>query len=372
MRTPLFIRFAAGALLPAAALVLPGCASENGGGADVGLPAALVITTDYQSGAYSAIRLADLSGASTIDVIHQDSTCRHDPITGLPYVIQRLGADAIAVIDPGSRWRVVDEYSVGAGSNPQDIAVVAPDRAYVSLLGRDYLLVLDPAGGAALGLVDLSAFADGDGLPEASGLVAVGDSVYLTVLRLESFLPVNQSYLVEIDAATGVIVADYPLAATPSGKLRWNPVLERVVLIEPGSFSDPTDGGIELFDPATGQLSGLVITEAQLGGDVVDAVLASEDTGFAVVGLDSAGKGRTRVVVFDPSSGEVTRVIEEADAWNHMHLELTPDHSQLWLAERRPNDPGVRIFDAATGDELTDGPISTGLPPFAICFVDAG
>jgi hypothetical protein len=190
------------------------------------------------------------------------------------------------------------------------------------------------------------------------------------VMRLTNLQPTNPSYLVEIDAATGAIVDDYQLTQTPSGQVRYNTTLERIVLVESGSFSDPADGCVELFDPVTKQASGPLITEAQLGGDVVDAVLVSDSVGFAIVGSDSDGVGHTRVVMFDPSSGQVTRVLVEADAWNHMSLELTPDHSQLWLPERRSDDPGVRIFDATTGDETTDGPISTGLPPFAICFVE--
>jgi hypothetical protein len=273
-------------------------------------------------------------------------------------------------VDTTADWLIANEYSVGAGSNPQDIAVTAPDRAYVSLFGEDHLLVVHPTEGTVLDEIDLSAYADADGLPEASGLVHLDGTVYVTVQRLENLQPVNQSYLVELDAATGAILGDHAPAGTPSGRLRWNPVLERIVLVESGSFSDPTDGGIELFDPATGQLSGLVATEGQLGGDIVDAVLASESAGFAVVGTDSDSVGHTRVVMFDPASGEVIRVLEDADAWNHMYLELTPDHSRLWLPERRPSDPGIRIFDAATGDEVTGAPVSTGLPPFHVCFVE--
>ncbi|HUT76820.1 MAG TPA: hypothetical protein VM285_03995 [Polyangia bacterium] len=359
-----------GALALAVGLLLLGCSQDEGGGAVFEGQAALVTTTDYQSGAYSAIRLSDLATVNTIDIVHQDSVCRYDPITKFPYVVQRLGADAIAVVDTASDWQIVNEYSVGAGTNPQDIAVVAADRAYVSLFGESYLLVVHPTEGTVLGEIDLSAYADADGLPEASGLVHIGGSVYATVLRLEGFLPVNQSYLVEIDAATGAIVGDHPLAKTPSGRLRYNQVLERIVLVESGSFSEATDGGIELFDPATGQLTGLIVTEEQLGGDIVDAALASASVGFAIVGTESDAVGHTRVVMFDPAAGEVTKVIEDAEAWNHMYLELTPDHSQLWLAERRPSDPGVRIFDTATGDEITAEPLSTGLPPFSICFVE--
>jgi hypothetical protein len=363
-------RIPRGARAFACGLLLLCCTPDGGGGADLEGQAALVITTDYGSGAYSAIRLADLAQVNTIETVHQDSICRWDPITGFPYVVERLGADAVAVVDTTADWLIANEYSVGAGTNPHDIAVTAPDRAYVSLFGADHLLVLHPTEGTVLDEVDLSTWADGDGLPEASGLVHVDGTVYAALQRLENLQPVNQAYLLEIDGATGAILDGHPLAKTPSGRLRWNPVLERIVLVESGSFSDPTDGGIELFDPATGQTSGLIVTEAQLGGDIVDAVLASESVGFAVVGTNSDGAGRTRVVMFDPGSGEVTRVLEDADAWNHMYLELTPDHSQLWLAERKPSDPGIRIFDAQGGDELTAAPLSTGLPPFAICFVE--
>ncbi len=344
------------------------CAAQNGSGASLEGEAALVITTDYQSGAYSAVRLSDRAVVRNVEVIHQDSVCRYDPVTGHPFVIGRLGADAIAVVDTEGDWTIVNEYSVGPGSNPQDIAVVSEQRAYVSLMGEDHLLVVHPTEGTRIGEVDLSAWADADGLPEASGMVRVGDSVYVAVLRLESFLPVNESYLVEIDADSGDIVADYQLAATPSGRLRYNETLERIVLVASGEFGNPDDGGIELFDPVAGQAEGLIVTEQQLGGDLVDVAIASQTVGFAVLGEMSGQLGRTKVAMFDPSTGQLTRLLEEADAWNHMYLELTPDGSELWLSERRMSSPGIRIFDAADGEELTEAPLDVGLPPFTICF----
>jgi hypothetical protein len=333
--------------------------------------AALVITTDYQSGSYSAVRLTDHQTVASIEVIHQDATCRFDPLTKKPLIVSRLGADAIEIVDPEQSWQVVGEYSVGAGSNPQDIAVVSENRAYVSRLGEPSLLVVHPLSGDVQGEVDLTGYADADGLPEPVGLYHLDGKVYALLLRLVNMTETGVSTLLVIDGPSGAIEDEVELSApNPSGRLRYSTAIGRLVIISTGEFGDHGDGCVETYDPATGSLSGPLITEQALGGDLVDAVIAAEDRGFAVIGETIGSAGNSRVVGFDPQAGTKTADLIVAETFDHLSLELSPAGDELWVPDRRPDSPGIRIFDVATNSEITTAPIDVGLPPFVICFVE--
>jgi hypothetical protein len=329
---------------------------------------ALVVTSDYESGAYAAIDPATREAVPTVDVIHQDSVCRADPITGHVFIVERRLADAVGIVDTAGSWKLIAEYSVGAGTNPQDLAVVSAKRAYVARYAVPSLLVVDPLSGAALGAVDLSSYADEDGSPEASWLLVHGDRVYVALQKLVDLEVEGLSSVAVVDAASGEVEKEIVLAgANTYGKLRYAKAVDRIPLIEAGRFG-VLDGGIQLLDPGDDTVSPWVVTEAALGGDLSDAVIAGADLGFAVIGVPTEGGAKTRLVSFDPSTGEVGETLIESEGWQLGFIELDEDGDELWVADRHPSLPGVRVFDVATRAELTATPIDVGLPPFMICF----
>jgi hypothetical protein len=56
------------------------------------------------------------------------------------------------------------QCSTGVGSNPHDVAVVAPDKAYVTRYDREALWVVDPSAGDCAsfrrGTIELGGLAD--------------------------------------------------------------------------------------------------------------------------------------------------------------------------------------------------------------------
>jgi hypothetical protein len=346
------------------------CAEEP---APAGTPtpgSAFVVTTDYETGAYAALDPASRRAVPNIDLIHKDAVCRADPVTGYTFVVSRLGADAVEIVDTAGTWGVIGEYSVGAGTNPQDIAVVSAGRAYVARYAEPSLLVIDPLDGTALGEVDLSAYADADGSPEAAWLLVRGDRVYAALQKLVDFQVDGPSSIVVVDAASGEVRREVILAGgNVYGKLRYAPAIDRIPLVVVGRFGE-LDGGVQLLDPNNDTVSPYVITEAALGGDLVDAVIAAPDLGFAVIGVPAGDGETTRLVAFDPGTGEAGATLIDDDAWELGFIELDPDGDELWVADRSADAPGVRVFDAATGAELTDAPVDVGLPPFMICFTE--
>lgn len=360
------------ALLAAIAVLgIAGCGAGNGSNGEVGgRNKALVITTDYQDGSFSLIDLEDWSTHTGIRRIHPDAVCRYDPLTRTPFVISRLGADAVEVLDPEDGWSVANEYSVGSGSNPQDMAVVSAERAYVLRYAETGLLTVHPTLGSELGTVDLGQYADGDGVPEAAWALVHGDEVFVALQRLTDFVPADYSSLVVLDAASGEPKREIRLsAADPFAPLRYVPGLDRIAVVETGLVGE-LDGGLELLAPDAEGPAGLAVTEQQLGGDLMDAVVADEHHAYAVIAVEQQDKQMsTTLVGFNPATGESVTVLDEAEEFDHSFLSLEPGGERLWVTLRTRSTPGVRVYSTADGSELTAAPIDTGLPPFMICFV---
>ena len=164
---------------------------------------AIVTTTDFATGSLATI---SSEGEVSVNILLINSDATVVFYSGLVYVINRFGADNILVLDPEDLSNPKVQHSVGNGTNPQDIEFASPDKAYVSTLNSAELLIIDPKDGNELGQIDLSAFADSDGIPEMAQMAMVGDKLFVTCQRLENFAPTDKSVVVVIDTKTDTIV----------------------------------------------------------------------------------------------------------------------------------------------------------------------
>lgn len=337
---------------------------------------AFVVTTDFQTGSFAVFPVLQPDAvARNVERIHSDAVARaHD---GLVYVVNRLGGDNIQAIDPAAGYATRWQCSVENGSNPHDIAFAAPDKAYVTRYERAELLIVDPTTGpdcAAFvrGTIDLSTFADGDGLPEMDQAVVIGGRLFVTLQLLDRrnfFRPTARSLIAVIDVATDTVVGSITLTGTnpfaESAGLAPDPATGKIVLAEVGEFGRADDGGIERIDPATLTAEGFFVTEQDLGGNVSDVVIIDDHHAYAII-LDAVA--RSRVVRFDPTTRQVVSTLAVADEFL-VDIELGPDRETLYLTDRTLRRPGVRRFAIADDTELAPAPIDTGLPPFDVVFV---
>lgn len=322
----------------------------------------LILTSDFATG--STAYLAAGSSAAEVNLlgIHGDAVGHYQD--GLVYIVNRLGQDNVLVLDPADLRTPVAQFSVGNGTNPHDLEVVAPDKAYVTRHDTTSLLIVDPRDGRRLGQIDLSAYADGDGLPEMSQIARVGDRLYVSCLRLDrnnGFAPAGPGVLVAIDPATDAIVGDLALSAPNPNRLV---VLgDRIAVGLTAGFGDRA-GGIEVVDTRAGRSLGLAITEEALGGDLSAFVLRTPTRGWAVV-LDESFANVVKPV--DLATGEVGAPLEGLSGGYIPALAI--DGDRLLVGDQGsfgdPAGAGLKIYDAATGAFLA-GPIRTGLPPYDI------
>lgn len=327
-----------------------------------------VITTDFSTGSTAFLAANAAEAGVNLLGIHSDAVGHyHD---GRVYIVNRLGQDNILVLDAMDLRTPLTQFSVGNGANPHDIEIVAPDKAYVTRYDAASLLIVNPQDGAELGEIDLSAFADADGLPEVSQIVRVGDRLYLSCQRLDrngGWGPADVSYLIVVDLATDTLVDVDPTAEGVQGIAlsAANPnsmavVGERIAVGVVVGFGDRA-GGVEIVDTATNRSLGLAVSEEALVGDITSMVLVDQNRGYAVVADENFANS---VRPFELSSGIVGAPLENISGG--FIPSLAVDGDRLIVADRGsfsdPASAGLKFYDAATG-AFQSGPIDTGLPP---------
>jgi len=335
-------------------------------------------TTTYETTGSCSTMLLQSPWTVGIDLytIHSDAVARRwgDTI----FVVNRYLADNILVLDAANGYAVIDQYSTGLNSNPYDLEVVRPGRAYIPRYEETTLWVVEPLHGTLLATVDLSLFADADGIPEMAQVAAVGDFAFVSLQRLDRnspyLPPAGGSSLAVIDTRTDQVVDADPStpqldpivlpAENPSGDLWYDRHLNRLLVVCSGNFL-VADGGLVVVNPFTRQSEGFVATESQLGGDLQAARLASADLGWAIV---SDASFRTLLLRFDVASGAVLDTVLTPAGFDLSDLEIS-DTGRVYVADRSAQAPGVRVYDAQSA-QLLSGPNNVGLPPFDIVLRD--
>ena len=327
-----------------------------------------VITTDFSTGSTAFLAANATEAEVNLLGIHSDAVGHyHD---GRVYIVNRLGQDNILVLDAMDLRTPLTQFSVGNGANPHDIEIVAPDKAYVTRYDVASLLIVNPQNGAELGEIDLSTFADADGLPEVSQIVRVGDRLYLSCQRLDrnsGWGPADVSYLIVVDLATDTLVDVDPdaegvqgIALSVANPNSMAVIGEHIAVGVVVGFGDRV-GGVEIVDTVTSRSLGLAVSEEDLGGDITSMVLVDQNRGYAVVADENFANS---VRPFDLSSGTVGAPLENISGGFIPNLAV--DGDRLIVADRGsfsdPASAGLKFYDAATGAFLS-GPIDTGLPP---------
>ena len=336
---------------------------------------AVLTTTDYSSGGLSSLDLGTNTATNDHLTIHSDAVVRtyRDKV----YILNRLPQDNVIVLDRSDLMTPLIQYSTGNGSNPKDIAFFSEEKAYISLYERTHMLIVNPVTGDSLGAVDLSAFADADGLPEVSQLALYGSHLFAACQRLDrdngwtptdisviAVVDVTTDLLVDADADTegvqGIVMAGKNPGAAAQRGSKW-------FLSAVNSYTDLTDGGIEVIDLVNLRSEGIVLDEATVGGNLSSLVMASDNEGYAVVTDENFVNTVKRL---DLATQSVSRGLDGLSGGFVPGLGLFG--TRLYILDQGtfgdPASVGVKVYDV-NSEELLAGPISTGLPPSSIAFV---
>ncbi len=351
-----------------------GCGSSDhdGDGGPVPLSKMFVVTSDFSTGGLGLIDLDDLSPWKpdpgwAAQVVASDATAIS--YNEKVYVINRFQVDSISVLEftEDNEVGLVTQYSVKgdlSAPNPYDLEFVSEDRAYLSRYGSDMLWMLNPQTGRLIGSIDLSGYADDDGIPEMAYMLLHGEYLYVAIQRLDRndpwWAPVGDSYLLRIDLVTNQVGDTILLTGTnPVTDLVWSDDLGKILVGNSGNYGF-LDGCIDSVDPLTGEVES-VITENDLGGDISDIVVVSGTKAYAAV--TTTDWANSIVVEFNPETGTVSDPeVYKTGACFPFVIELD-DSNRLYITERDPTQPGVVILNTTNNEPLTKEPVEFDLPP---------
>lgn len=332
----------------------------------------LVATSDYQSGELITVDLVSGKTAKLASGIFSDAVVRSFFEDSFLFVVNRLGADNIQWISRNNE-KEMGQFSVGRLSNPQDIAVVDRNTAYVSRLASDRLLKINPFTGQTLKEIDLFELAefkiksstDSDGFPEMTWMKLWKGQLLVLLQRLnstEGYTPSDRSQIailnLEDDRAHKII--DLGNTNPVTRLTEWK---GQLVIGEAGALG-ALDGGIELFDDTLNSRR-TVATERQLGGDIIDCLIVNSTQGVAIVvkGVYE-NSPQTQLVSFSLATGEIGEVLKNTGRFSLHQLVADEDRGLFYVADRDPKSPGIWVYDSNSLKPLSDFHYDVGLPPY--------
>jgi YVTN family beta-propeller protein len=344
-------------------LLLSACGDDAGSPNPSGdeLPTATVYALGSDSASSGILSRFDLPNTeATVNVVAgvvaSDSVMRvfDDKL----YIINRFGSDNITIVDTATN-SLIAQLSTGAGTNPQDVAVVG-SRLYICAFNTSGILVMDaedPDG--PVDTIDLSAY-DPDGIPDCASIIAHGDKLYATFGLLDPEFVSHGGKVVVIDSTTDQVETDFDLSfnnpfgfiiSTGAGS---DSAFDGDLLVQTTEDFGDGNGCIERVTPgAAPGSSGCLIENPTLGG-YVSVLQASGDTVWAAVNASpTVGK-----VVAIAAGGEIDAASLTAASQHPTDLAICPT-GHLITNDR--NDGTLHVYDA-NGEELTTEPLDVGLP----------
>ena len=270
--------------------------------------------------------------------------------------INRLGTDTIRIYDPNTWGAPLLEFSVGSGANPHAV-IACNDELWASLYGRAHIgRYID---GERVGEIDLSAFADDDGIPEASDMIRIGDDVYVVLQRLnrnDRWTADPNGRVVHLSCTDKSIVDVWDVGPNP----RLSASAETHVWVTPDS------GPFHRFESTT-QIVDTVSFD--FGTYTPKQTAWSSETNGMTIGYEE-GLGFS-LFCLNTELGETTLAYETA----HYLTDIRRVGAKIWVSARRSwldttALGGLMVWDAETcTQETPDDWIRTELDPVSITWI---
>ncbi len=332
----------------------------------------ILTTSDYISGNTAVYDIVSGKLSDNILGHYQDAYARtHGKDI---YIIEGGDNSSIMKLNPNAPGKPLWQYSVGAGSNPHDLVFVPMDaylKGYVIRYNKPSLWTvnLDAAKSAdfKIGEIDISAWNDDDGSPEAHMGFYYNGFVWVVLQRYNmSNFTAGTAVLLKIDPTTDAIVDLDPTTPGVQGVnlILKNPVggaLAGGTLYLAGTTYGASDEGVwsvDLSDPANGQ--NVVFSEKTLGASVAGLYAANSTYGVVTVYDDS---WNAVPKPFNPATGEFLAPLPVPDAGGGMLLV----NGTLYIGSRDAAMPALYAVDPQA-NTVIDGPFPTSLPPLTIAY----
>lgn len=302
-----------------------------------------------------ATSFADGSNTSSNFLLSDSSDVILRANFGKLFVINR-GTASIQVVNLATHQQEAD-YSVGAGSNPQDIVLASLDKAYVSRLNsehdpvnQDDLLILNPMTGEKITSLDLKPYTDdtGDRLARAAQMVLVNEKLYILVQDLGTdFSAKFPGKLAVLNTVSDEVENVIPLVGYNPFDITYSPLHKKIYVSDSGAFLpdfsiQAGSSGIEVIDPESNSNAGLLLSDSDFGGSVGELRVANNTEAYVLV-------HSTIVAKFDPNSMSVSNPSLFTSSSFYVPDFTVDAGGDIWLAENTVDHPGVLHLNSSDG-----------------------
>lgn len=350
---------------------------------------------DYSSGAISVVSVDKVNGrraaATKLDVSGSDlKVVAHG---GYFYRLERSTKNNITkynINDPSTLiWQFSTDDEIDDNSNPHDLVFVNDQKAYLLRYGSPKVWIVDPSVSAnneahfKTKEIDLSAYNDADGKPEAQAGVIVGDRLYIILQRIDfshgwGNYVYNTSYVAvfntttnnEIDTGKGV--GGLKGIAIPDIKnpveISYVPATGKLYVLCVGNWDAASApiGGIVSIDPATFTAKIVITDNNDSYGAVTGMAILKSSKGYFI---GEAAWQDDSLYSFNPSTGGDITDIAEFDQKGLAGMDdgiVIDEKNMLWVCNQ--TDHRIDIVNTAT--DSIDESVNTKLNPLNIAFAE--
>jgi len=357
---------------------------------------------DYSSGAHCVADVVPVGGPRTIqtDLLPTISDIMVAAYENYFYRFERYQSDSVTKFDIAAPDTPVYQFSVlGSGetgsTNPHALIFLNAQKAYLLRYGQTTAWIVNPSaateGQFKIGELDLSSYADADGIPEMDNGIIVDGILYITFHRMDrnnGWVPGN-AYVAVFDTATdteidtGVPNSDgvkgIPLPVKNTGAIQYLAANDTIYIQGVGDYGaswtgrDPEySGGIATIDPSS-YAAALLVDDGDATshpyGNFSGMAIVSADKGYFI---GYAGWGDNTLYGFSPTSGDVGGVISaDLTGKNIAGMQsgaYVDQNDMLWICNQ--TDAQVVVLD--TVDDAIDEKIDTNLNPIMVAFTTEG
>ena len=369
MRTPLVCLLLAAAACGDNAAAPPDAADSPRVDAAVDPRAARSVIVSGDFAAAGVLSTIDLPGLR-VRPNRVDGVAGTDPflrqIDDRIYIVNRLGGDNVTILDART-LELIDQISTGAGSNPQDVAVVG-NKLYLPALATAGVVVIDRGAGNARTTIAIDGI-DPDDVPDCVSAYAVDTRVFVACGVLDgTFTPRGDGVVAVIDTATDTVTRTFDLPdPNPTGLFARTPATslyggDLVIGLVPDYQNFATGCLARVAVGPTPAANGCAATNSDLGG-YANHVSVDPDgllLWVAVDGFDASFHPFGKLRGIDFESGAIWEWSVSPDAQVIVDVAACPG-GMVVVADRATGATGIRVYEGI--EERTTTPLDIGMPP---------
>lgn len=303
------------------------------------------------------------------------------------YRLEKYGYDNVSKLSTQDPSTVIWQYSATDSNdtvspNLYDIVFVDETKAYLIRYGSERAWIVNPSASQSsdfkTGELDLSFYADADGVPEMADGVVVDDKLFIIIQRYENFTDLLTAYVVVFDTNTDTELTSIALPLQNPLSIQYLPDNDLIYIQGAGKYSfggaaAEYTGGIATLDPNTYNVDLLIDDGDDTNhpfGNINAMALVSDTKGYFIGYHDYLN---TALYAFNPSTGAVLtdsagdyQVIAGLQTLDLRALAVD-DNDNLWVSIGDTAAPAIYIIDSFS-DNIIENGITTDLQPQTIVF----